>query len=269
MHCLSSAKASHVGRRSPQKRTFVAPHAAVRPRTTSYGAADLDRDRDFVGAARLRMTTKKSQDPETLDDFVSKIKAAWRIFFPERERDLTPKDEGKKRLRMILVADRCGMSTESLEGMRLSIVRAMESYVEVSEEESVEVNLSLDPDLGTIYSVAVPVKRVRPTVRPLEEDAMLAGGRVRVRTIQSYILLMILGRRSIHDDAECACPVRLPEHVLCHVYAEPRPTAPVLHVPLPLTCPSSFFVHFSLSTPPQWDPNDPESDPSDQFPYGA
>lgn len=43
-------------------------------------------------------------------DFITKLKAAWRIFFPERPRPLSPKDEGKKRLRMILVADRCGES---------------------------------------------------------------------------------------------------------------------------------------------------------------
>jgi hypothetical protein len=39
-------------------------------------------------------------------DFVAKVKAAWRIFFPEKQRPLSPKEEGKKRLRMILVADR-------------------------------------------------------------------------------------------------------------------------------------------------------------------
>ena len=43
-------------------------------------------------------------DPDA--DLISKIKTAWRIFFPERERPLSPKEEGKKRLRMILVADR-------------------------------------------------------------------------------------------------------------------------------------------------------------------
>lgn len=31
---------------------------------------------------------------------------AWRIFFPEQPRTLSPKEEGKQRLRMILVADR-------------------------------------------------------------------------------------------------------------------------------------------------------------------
>jgi len=42
-------------------------------------------------------------------DFLTKLKMAWQIFFPERPPQVTPKEEGKQRLRMILVADRCGM----------------------------------------------------------------------------------------------------------------------------------------------------------------
>lgn len=101
-------------------------------------------------------------------DFLTKVKAAWRIFFPERK-SLSPKEEGKKRLRMILVADRCGMSSDSLVGMRESIVQAMTNYVEIEASEAVEVNMSMDPEVGTIYSVAVPVKRVKPTFRPRSE----------------------------------------------------------------------------------------------------
>ncbi|WPT12114.1 Cell division topological specificity factor-like protein [Picochlorum sp. SENEW3] len=97
-------------------------------------------------------------------DFMTKLKAAWRIFFPEKK-SLSPKEEGKNRLRMILVADRCGMSSDSLVGMRESIVKAMTDYVEIEAEEAVEVNMSMDPEVGTIYSVAVPIKRVRPTFR--------------------------------------------------------------------------------------------------------
>ncbi len=103
-------------------------------------------------------------------DVVTKLRAVWSIFFPAAPRALSPKDEGKQRLRMILVADRCGMSNDALAGMRESIVRAMRDYVEVDGDEAVEVNLSMDPEIGTIYSVAVPVRRVKPTKR-----AALAG----------------------------------------------------------------------------------------------
>lgn len=76
-------------------------------------------DADLISYARSRMnqsagynaagapgTSKVEVDPNA--DLVTKLKAAWRIFFPEQPRSMSPKEEGKKRLRMILVADRCG-----------------------------------------------------------------------------------------------------------------------------------------------------------------
>ena len=112
-----------------------------------------------------RTNLPSASSPASEADFLTKVKAAWRIFFPEKT-SLSPKEEGKKRLRMILVADRCGMSSDSLVGMRESIVKAMTQYVEVEQSEAVEVNMNMDPEMGTIYSVAVPVKRVKPTFRP-------------------------------------------------------------------------------------------------------
>ena len=184
----------------------------------------------------------KAVQPEP-QGIVQKFMAAWRIFFPERPNDSTPKEEGKNRLRMILVADRCGeggfvgvhcvgglrthclglacslarfldprrcgITPASLSHMRESIVKAVSDYVDIETEEEIEVcavtvvrrlagqgcklygdcfsssasplcrltlsatktlclhraqvNLSTDPELGTIYSVAVPVKRVKPS----------------------------------------------------------------------------------------------------------
>ena len=34
-----------------------------------------------------------------------------------------------------------------------------------SRDNAVQVNVTTDPDMGTIYSVAVPIKRVKPTAR--------------------------------------------------------------------------------------------------------
>ena len=62
------------------------------------------------------------------------------------------------------------MSSDSLVGMRESIVKAMTQYVEVEQSEAVEVNMNMDPEMGTIYSVAVPVKRVKPTFRPGRQE---------------------------------------------------------------------------------------------------
>ena len=66
-----------------------------------------------------------------LADFARKCKAAFHIFFPPRPKTLTPKEEGRNRLRMILVADRCAMNANSLVEMKTSIVNAVANYVEV------------------------------------------------------------------------------------------------------------------------------------------
>ena len=115
----------------------------------------------------------KAVQPEP-QGIVQKFMAAWRIFFPERPNDSTPKEEGKNRLRMILVADRCGeggfvgvycvggsrtycvrepacslarfldprrcgITPASLSHMRESIVKAVSDYVDIETEEEIEV----------------------------------------------------------------------------------------------------------------------------------
>lgn len=90
---------------------------------------------------------------------------------------MTPKDEGKKRLRMILVADRCGMNQSSLFEMKHSIVQVVSEFVEVEGDEMVDVNISADGEQGTIYTVSVPVRRVKPQARlSLGEGADDADG---------------------------------------------------------------------------------------------
>ena len=54
---------------------------------------------------------------------------AWEIFFPAQSTkvaEATSKEEVKKRLRMVLVADRCGMSPASLTDMKKTIVTALQ-----------------------------------------------------------------------------------------------------------------------------------------------
>lgn len=53
---------------------------------------------------------------------------------------------------------RCGLNQASMHEMRHSIVRAVSDYVEIEAEEMVDVNISSDPEMGTVYSVAVPVR---------------------------------------------------------------------------------------------------------------
>ena len=50
------------------------------------------------------------------------------------------------------------MNQASMYEMRHSIVKAVSDFVEIEGEEMVEVNISTEADLGTVYSVAVPVR---------------------------------------------------------------------------------------------------------------
>ena len=57
------------------------------------------------------------------------------------------------------------MNQSSLYEMKQSIVSVVSDYVDLEAEELVEVNISMDVALGTVYSVAMPVKRVKPQAR--------------------------------------------------------------------------------------------------------
>ena len=57
------------------------------------------------------------------------------------------------------------MNQSSLYEMKQSIVNVVSDYVDIEAEELVEVNISMDVALGTVYSVAIPVKRVKPQAR--------------------------------------------------------------------------------------------------------
>lgn len=124
-------RASVSSLQQPQRR-LAAPAASVaaarrRPRTplrpaaytggtssqgvpTPYAGSSEDADvADIIHLAKHRLARKQSAPPPPqgpVGDFFYKLKLAWRIFFPEQPRSLTPKEEGKQRLRMILVADR-------------------------------------------------------------------------------------------------------------------------------------------------------------------
>jgi hypothetical protein len=80
---------------------------------------------DIVAAARRK--TAKAAAPSAADappqrgplsSFFAKCAAAYRIFFPPEQRNLSPKELGRNRLRMILVADRCSMNASSLSDMK-------------------------------------------------------------------------------------------------------------------------------------------------------
>jgi hypothetical protein len=63
--------------------------------------------------------------PHTCSIAPTQVRLAWNIFFPEQAQVISPKEEVKKRLRMVLVADRCGMNPASLSEMKKHIVKAL------------------------------------------------------------------------------------------------------------------------------------------------
>jgi len=54
--------------------------------------------------------------------------------------------------------------------MKRNILHAIE-FVDIDSEEQIDVNITTEPDIGTVYSVAVPIRRVKPEARlALDQD---------------------------------------------------------------------------------------------------
>ena len=126
---------------------------------------------DDSASNQTRSTNEKSNAVDS--SFWGKLRRAYRIFFPPSERD-SARAEAKKRLRMILVADRCTMSDDAMEEMKKKIVKVCEEYVEVDEDVPVEVRVKDDERYGTAYGITVPVSKVKAEY-DAENDAYMMG----------------------------------------------------------------------------------------------
>lgn len=107
---------------NPTQQETAAPRR--QPDSGLLAASGPDDVYDIVAAAR-RKTAKEAtpaaeapSQPGPLSSFFAKCAAAYRIFFPPGQRNLSPKELGRNRLRMILVADRCSMNASSLSDMK-------------------------------------------------------------------------------------------------------------------------------------------------------
>lgn len=114
---------------------------------------------------QLAPDTPSSSGTGWLSGFMAKLHAAWAVFFPGSPAGgltgANSRDAGMQRLRVVLVADRVGLNPESIDSMTLTIVQALSRYVEVADSHDVRVSLSEASDLGAMYSVSVPVRRVK------------------------------------------------------------------------------------------------------------
>ncbi|MCO5582737.1 hypothetical protein L7F22_036636 [Adiantum nelumboides] len=95
-------------------------------------------------------------------NFFERLVQAWQVLFPPKPKAVSNAEIAKQRLKMILISDRCAISDDAKRIIVDNVVGALSNFVEIESEEKVQLNVSADPDLGTVYSVIVPVRRVKP-----------------------------------------------------------------------------------------------------------
>ncbi|KAD2804100.1 hypothetical protein E3N88_37477 [Mikania micrantha] len=102
-------------------------------------------------------------------NFFERLSLAWKIIFPSSSMVKNSNASvAKQRLKMILFSDRCAVSEEAKQKIVSNIVNTLSDFVVIESQDQVQLSVSTDPALGTIYSVTVPVRRVKAEYQ--EED---------------------------------------------------------------------------------------------------
>ncbi|XP_004490128.1 cell division topological specificity factor homolog, chloroplastic [Cicer arietinum] len=102
--------------------------------------------------------------------FFERLNLAWKIVFPSAVSKRSSNARiAKQRLKMILFSDRCAVSDEAKRKIVSNVVRALSDFVEIESQDKVQLSVSADTDIGTIYSVTVPVRRVKPEYQEVDE----------------------------------------------------------------------------------------------------
>ncbi|EES17047.1 hypothetical protein BDA96_08G113400 [Sorghum bicolor] len=103
--------------------------------------------------------------------FLDRLKLAWKIMFSAPTiKDTSNANIAKQRLKMILFSDRCEVSDEAKKKIVEHVIEALSEFVEIESRDNVQVDISTDAGLGTVYSVTVPVRRVKPEYQESEEQ---------------------------------------------------------------------------------------------------
>lgn len=109
-------------------------------------------------------------------NFFERLNLAWKIIFPSpMSRKKSNANIAKQRLKMILFSDRCAVSEEAKQKIVSNVVSALSDFVEIESQDKVQLSVSTDPDLGTIYSVTVPVRRVRTEYQIDDESGSITN----------------------------------------------------------------------------------------------
>ncbi|KAH0436591.1 hypothetical protein IEQ34_012213 [Dendrobium chrysotoxum] len=122
-------------------------------------SATMNQDADLFLLNAVRMS------------FLERLALAWKILFPTTtDRRNSNAKIAKQRLKMILFADRCAVSDEAKKKIVSNIIKALSDFVEIESQDKVQLSVSTDIDLGTMYSVTVPVRRVKPGYQQSDEE---------------------------------------------------------------------------------------------------
>ncbi|XP_050383126.1 cell division topological specificity factor homolog, chloroplastic-like [Argentina anserina] len=102
--------------------------------------------------------------------FFKRLNLAWKIMFPS---PLTRRSSNariaKQRLQMILLSDRCAVTDGAKQKIVSNIVSTLSDFVEIDSEDKVQLSVSSDSEMGTVYSVTVPVRRVKLEHQAVDE----------------------------------------------------------------------------------------------------
>ncbi|TQD89284.1 hypothetical protein C1H46_025133 [Malus baccata] len=127
-------------------------------------------------------SNSSSQDSESFllnainMSFFDRLNLAWKILFPPpTSRRSSNANIAKQRLKMILFSDRCAVSDEAKRLIVNNIVHALSDFVEIESRDKVQLSVSADTDVGTIYSVTVPVRRVKPEYQIGDETGSITN----------------------------------------------------------------------------------------------
>ncbi|XP_076943987.1 cell division topological specificity factor homolog, chloroplastic-like [Bidens hawaiensis] len=109
-------------------------------------------------------------------NFFERLTLAWKVVFPSSSMIKNSNASvAKQRLKMILFSDRCAVSDEAKQKIVGNIVDALSDFVVIESQDKVQLNVSTDPALGTVYSVTVPVRRVKAEYQEEDEEGTVVN----------------------------------------------------------------------------------------------
>ncbi|KAL4569502.1 hypothetical protein LXL04_025141 [Taraxacum kok-saghyz] len=89
--------------------------------------------------------------------FLERLTLAWKMIFQSRSMiQSSNANIAKQRLKMILFSDICAVSDEAKEKIVNNVVNTLSDFVVIEPEEKVQLNISTDSVLRTIYSNSNP-----------------------------------------------------------------------------------------------------------------